>query len=132
MKIRNKLILIITGLFIGLLISFGGYFMFQKIIDITEKEKSELLLLKDRVQAEHISLSNFLYSRVVVFYQLEEFNKKVEAKEIVLENVKAIKILPKINSDIKEALNIIVLLSNLQDKFQKELNSEVNVFGLLP
>ena len=121
MKIRSKLLLLIFSMLFAMIISLAVYIGFQKVIEITESEKSELLLLKDMIQKEHIELSKFLYDGTVIFYQIETLKEAIAAKEEVLERVNNISLLPRMSDKIKTALIRIVLLDDLQKKNQNGL-----------
>ena len=126
MKIRSKLLILILSMLASMVISLAVYIGFQIVKDISEEEKSELLLLKDMVQKEHIELSKFLYDGSVVLYQLKSLKEAIAAKNKTLDRVNNITLLPRMSDKIKIALNRIVLLDDLQTKNQNGLIGSID------
>ncbi len=103
MKIRSKLLFLIISMLCAMILSLVVFVIFQKTVDISKSEESELLLLKDLVQQEHIELSKFFFDRNVLIYQLDAFEDSIAEKNAVLERVKNIKVLST-NKKIETAL----------------------------
>lgn len=119
MKIRSKFIVLISTTLLSMVLSLSVFLFFQSLLDIVEREKSELLELKDLVLQEHIELSKFLYDGSVLIYQIESFEESVKLKEASLDRVKNIKIISKLSDKVANALNSIILLDDLQAKQQE-------------
>nr|MDA3812549.1 hypothetical protein [Spirochaetaceae bacterium] len=86
MKIRTRLFTLIFSMLLAMIISLSVYLVFEKIIKITENEKSELLLLKDIMQQEHIILSGFLYDKTILIEQIDILRETIETKNKTLIN----------------------------------------------
>jgi methyl-accepting chemotaxis protein len=102
------------------------YIGFQKLIDVIEYEKSELLLLKDLVMKEHIVLSGFLYDGIELTAQMDVLKKAVENRTVVLERVKNISLLPKLSDTVKESIIRIVKLNDVQASTLNVLEDTIN------
>ena len=125
MKIRTKLLILIISMLAAIIISMAVYIGFQIVIGITEKEKSELLSLKDMVQEEHIQIQKFFFDRTNVLHQLETFENSIVEKEKVLVRVNQITLL-RMHDTIEKALDSILLLDDIQKKNQEKVINSLN------
>lgn len=121
MKIRSKLLVLITSMFLVMVVSLAVFIGFQKFIDITEKEKSELLLLKDSIQKQHIILSRMAFDGIVMVNQVKTLKLSIEDKESVLQRVNDITLLSKMSEKIRLAIVKILLLNKVQVQKQDSL-----------
>ena len=121
MKIRIKLLVLILSMLFSMILSLAVYIGFEKVVEITEKEKSELLLLKDLIMKEHIELSRFLYDGIIITNQTDILRDAIKEKEATLESVKNISLLPRMSGKVKSAIVRIVLLDELQVTAQDKL-----------
>ncbi len=128
MKIRTKLLLLILTMLFSMILSLTIYIGFQKIVDITGKEKSRLLLLKDYEQEQRIALAKFLYDDVNVLDQLEVLNAAILDVEKTLESVKQIRLLPLMSDSVAEAITRVLLLHDLQITSQEKLLISIDEF----
>lgn len=126
MKIRLKLLILIFPMLFAMIVSQGVFIGFQRIVDLTEIEKNELLQLKDLIQQQHISLSRMIFDGIVVANQVKTIRKTIEKKEEALCRVKNITFLPKVSEKIRLALVKILLLNELQVKKQNMFFESVN------
>ncbi|MBB6481801.1 methyl-accepting chemotaxis protein [Spirochaeta isovalerica] len=125
MKIKNKLLFLIFSLLASMIITVAVFLGFQQVVNVIEGEKAELLSLKDRVLNEQKELSFFLYNDVIILNQLDELNKAIAEKEVVLENVNKMKLLSSLNDKVATALRRIVLLDELQVEAQDKLRADI-------
>lgn len=125
MKIRTKQLSMVLSMLVLIVLSIGIYIGFQKLITISEKEKSELLVLKELVSNERIELSGLLHSGRVLTTQYNQLLESIELKEGSLSQVKEISLLPKISSDIQVSIDAILKLDQLQIKQQKQLDAHI-------
>lgn len=114
MKIKFKLLFLIISMLLSMILAMSVYLGFQKYISIIEHEKSELFLLKEFMIKDQIVLSGFLYDGVEVKAQLDVLKKSVQKREEVLERVKNISLLPKLSTRVKNSVNSIIKMDELQ------------------
>lgn len=125
MKIKNKLLILILSLLASMVLTIVINIGFQQLVAVIQREKGELLLLKDKVMNEHLELSNFLYDEIVIFKQMDKLNEAISEKEVILKKVKKMKFLPVIDGKVKSALTRIVLLDELQVTAEEKLRKDV-------
>jgi len=106
---------------VAMILSFAIFIGFQQIIQKVEQEKSDLLFLKDAIMREHIEVSKFLYEGLTISNQLVLLNEVIEAKQIVLDRVRNIKLLPEMSEKVKSAIVRIILLDDLQVSSEDKL-----------
>ncbi|MBN2656076.1 MAG: HAMP domain-containing protein [Spirochaetales bacterium] len=125
MKIKNKLLFLIFSLLAAIVFAIALFLGFNRLANMIENEKAELLLLKDRVLIEQKELSFFLHNEVIIKNQLIELNKAVVQKEEVLEKVNGMKLLSSMNEKVETALRRIVLLDEQQVDLENKLRSDI-------
>lgn len=125
MKIQTKLFLLLFIMFSVMSLSLAGFMIFQKFVDITEQEKSDIISLENSILAEHIELSKFLYDKVVIKNQVEQFNLAIDSKQQSLINISKIDILPKLSKVIRSSINSIFLLEDQQVVSQNKLINKI-------
>ncbi len=121
MKIRAKLLFLILFMLLAMIISLIVYIGFQEVVDITEKERSELLLLKDLVQQQHAELSKFMYDGTIVKNQIEILKKVISEKDLAVGRVDNISLLPRMSKKIKSSIVRITSLNDSQVNLQNKL-----------
>ena len=112
-----------------MVVTIALYIGFQQLVNAIEREKAELLNLKDRVLIEQKELSYFLYNDVIIITQMKELNEVITEKEEVLGKVKEMKLLSSMDEKVETAIRRIVLLDELQVEAQD--NFRMNIEELL-
>ena len=110
-----------VSMFSILIMSLLCFMAFQKIVDITEREKSDIVALKSDILSLHIELSRFLYDKQVLENQMIRFSGAIENKNRSLKAVESLIILPKLNSQIEKAVSSILILEDQQKSSQTSL-----------
>ena len=125
MKIKNKLLFLIFSLLSAMILTLAVFIGFQQYVNSIEKEKAELLFLKDRVLNEQKEISQFLFDEVIILNQMNDLNNAISEKEDVLQHVKEMKRLSSIDETIKAAIRRIVILDELQVEAQDNFKKNV-------
>lgn len=121
MKIRTKLFTLIFSLITVVVLCIGAYLFIEKIMTRIEEESSTLLQLKIYLLAEQVETSRFYHSKVIIALQQERYKKSIEDKNLVLDNISNIYILPKLNKRIERAILAVENLSSVETRSQDEL-----------
>ena len=121
MKIRTKLVILISSMLLAMVISLAVFISFQRVVDTIEEEKNELLFYMKSIQDQHIELSRFLYDGTNFVGQIELYKKAIVKKDKNMERVHGISFLPRINTKIKDALDTIGRLEGLQKESRDNL-----------
>jgi len=121
LKIRTKLFTLISSMLTAMIISLAVFITFQKVAGEIENEKYELLLYMKSIEELHIELSRFVYDGTNFVGQIQFYEEALSEKDRNLEKIKGITFLPRLNIEVKKALDAIASLEEIQMKSRDEL-----------
>ncbi|MBB6481448.1 methyl-accepting chemotaxis protein [Spirochaeta isovalerica] len=123
MKIKTKLLLLISSLVTAILFSIAVFVVMQMNINTLEKERAYLDALDQALNRELQSVSTFFFPDVLYKTQLESYEKSYSNKQDALSNLKNIKALRKLSTVIEDSLTSIERLDDLQGSTMEHFKS---------
>lgn len=121
MKIKTKLSVLAISMVFAILLSVGINIGFQRFIDKMLMEQNELIVLRDLMQQQNITLSKFLNNKIPVLIQIEELKIIIDKTNDSIEQVRGIDILPTLNEKTIKAFSSIGKLDDLLKVAHKRL-----------
>jgi methyl-accepting chemotaxis protein len=122
MKIRVKLILLILGICALFGISASLYAILLAPVDRMEIEKTYFIQLADAINYQQTALNRLPFARMVG--AREEFDATGKRVDDAFRNLNRITVLPTIDKQVKNAIEIIDNLKQLKDKQLLKLNGD--------
>jgi archaellum biogenesis ATPase FlaH len=123
MKIKSKLLLLISSLMGAVVISIAVFVLLQFNITQMEKEKEYLDVLGKALHKELSEVSTFFFPDTPFQSQIENYNQARLIKQGSLSNLTKIKALRKISVTINDSLQSIEKLEELQSSTIDRFNS---------
>ena len=114
MKVKSKLLFLISSLIIAVFFSVVFFMIIQININRLGKEKEYLEVLDKALNRELIKMSGFFFPEVQIKTQMNNYNRSYETKQEALSGLSQIKSLRKLNIEIQDALLSIDKLDELQ------------------
>jgi len=128
LKIEKKLLSLIVMIFAGSFIIFSIFFFTFRPVFKVNSEKETLIQLKDALRELSIEILSFQLTDVEK--GMENINRAKELTHKNFQNVSNLKYLPKLNNKIKDSLEIIENLENLQiNTFKKLLKTAEDIYN---
>jgi len=124
MKIKSKLLLLISALITAVLLSIGLFAGLQWNISKLEKEQSYLKNLDEAIHNELFELSSFSHEGMQFKSQLENYREALAAKQEAMKKLKGITSLRKLGDVINKSLTAIENLAILQETHLVKLDIE--------
>jgi methyl-accepting chemotaxis protein len=114
MRIQAKLIMLILGIVLLLVAAAGVYVVFLSPVSKMELERGRLTVLSDALKDEQLKLARLPYTSIK--QGSAAFQEVVERVNQAFTGLDGIVVLPKINKDVAEALDVILALKALGDQ----------------
>jgi len=125
MKVRAKLVFLVLGIVVALAAAVGAYMVLLGPVNQIEREKNYLIDLEDTINDDLIELNKLPYSPINT--ESELFSNASKGVEKAFQNLGNINVLPRINKEIKSALEVIANLQALNDKRLVKFNEDYDV-----
>ena len=116
MKIKSKLLLLISALVSAVLLSIALFVGLQWNINSLEKEQIYLKNLDEALHNELYELSSFFHEDMRFKFQLENYREALAVKQEAMSKIDEIKNLRRLGSVIENSLSSIEGLANLQEE----------------
>jgi len=125
MKIKSKLMLLISTLMAAVIFSIGVFVVLQLNVNKLEAEKAYLEVLDNALQKELFEMSRLFYPDMLFKSQIDNYRQALVIKQGALSNLKRITALRKISTTINDSLTSIEKLDELQASTIQRFNSSV-------
>ncbi|QEN04734.1 methyl-accepting chemotaxis protein [Thiospirochaeta perfilievii] len=128
MKIRSKLLLLTFIMIISIFLSVGVNVGVGIFTNKMQSEEKELVLLRDLMLQQSIELSKLLHSNTPTIIQYKTLKNRIDETNQVIDRVKVLKVLPKLNKTTADAFESIKKLDVLLKKSYEKLYAETDDF----
>jgi len=128
MRIKSRLLLLISALIAAVFFSVAVFAILQLNINKLENEKEYLEVLDSAIRKELYDMSVFFFPDVSIKTQVEVYNQSYLIKKEALSNLSKITALRKISSKIKDSLQSIEKLDEFQITAMKRFYSTTEKF----
>ncbi len=126
MKIKSKLLFLITALITAVLFSIVVFLVIQFSINKLEREKDYLIVLESALHQEQFEVSNFFFPAVLIKGQIEKYKEAYLIKKDALSNLAKITALRKISVKVQDSLISIEKLDELQKTTVERFNNSAD------
>jgi len=128
MKIKTKLVLLISALVMAVLASITVFVVMQININNLEQDREYLNVLDNALSRELFEASAFFFPDTLFKSQMEKYQEAYWFKQQALDDLRRIKALRELSSIIEDSLNSIERLDELQASTIEHLNSSSEKF----
>jgi len=122
MSIRTKLIVLILSIVFFLGAAGSLYFVLVSPVDAMEGEKSYFLNLLDAIKDETICVNRLSFMPILAGET--EFKKAIDAVDEAFNQIERIKVLPRVNAQVRDAIGSIKKLRELNTASTKKMNDD--------
>lgn len=123
MKIKSRLLFLITALISAVLFSIIVFVVIQFNVNRLEREKEYLVVLESALHGEQYEVSNFFYPDVPIKKQIDRYKEAYLIKQGALSNLDKITALRRVSVKIQDSLISIEKLDELQTSTIDRFNS---------
>jgi methyl-accepting chemotaxis protein len=125
MSIRSKLIVLILGIVVFLGAAGSLYFVLVSPVDAMESEKSYFLNLVDAIKDETIHVNRLLFLPIVTGETA--YKESASVVDEAFNQMEKVKILPRVNTQVQDAIISIKKLRELNTEHIKKMNDDYAV-----